>query len=138
MLEVIALVVLVVVAVTLPSRSLLSVLTHPVWMDHAVAKPLPAATLGLAIVSAIFTCSGAHWALYFGEELKDAPRRIGSLLARLCLSRLLRQTCNSPWTRRVDRGRGGIGTLDHSTRNRWLTVNHLITEREHDETFATS
>lgn len=79
-LEVIALVVLIVVALTHPSRSLLSVLTHPVWMDHAIAKPLPAATLGLAIVSAIFTCSGAHWALYFGEELKDAPRRIGSLV----------------------------------------------------------
>jgi len=55
-------------------------MAHPVWLDHSVATPLPIATLGLAVVSAIFTCSGAHWALYFGEELTDAPRRIGPLV----------------------------------------------------------
>ncbi len=83
MLELIALVLLTVVALAHPSRSLVGVLTHPVWIDHARAQPLPAAMLGLAVVSAIFTCSGAHWALYFGEELKDAPRRIGSLITRI-------------------------------------------------------
>ena len=80
MLELIALVLLTMVALAHPSRSLVSVLIHPVSLDHAVAKPLSAATLGLAVVSAISTCSGAHWALYFSEELKDAPRRIGSLI----------------------------------------------------------
>jgi amino acid transporter len=80
MLEVIALVLLTVVAVVHPSRSLVSVLIHPVSLDHGASKPLPVAILGLAVVSAISTCSGAHWALYFGEELKDAPRRIGSLV----------------------------------------------------------
>jgi amino acid transporter len=81
MLEVIALVLLTGVALVHPSRSLISVLTHPVSLDHTAVKPLSVATLGLAVVSAISTCSGAHWALYFGEELKDAPRRIGPLVA---------------------------------------------------------
>jgi amino acid transporter len=80
MLEVVALVLLVGVALVHPSRSLISTLTHPVVLGSLSARPLPIATLGLAIVSAVFTCSGAHWALYFGEELKDAPRRIGSLI----------------------------------------------------------
>jgi len=80
LLEVIALVCMTVVALGHPSRTLANALMHPVWLDHGVAKPLPLATLGLAVVSAIFTCSGAHWALYFGEEVKDAPRRIGPLI----------------------------------------------------------
>ncbi len=80
LMEVVALAILTAIAVAHPSRSLLSALAHPVWLDHAVATPLPVATLGLAVVSAIFTCSGAHWALYFGEELTDAPRRIGPLV----------------------------------------------------------
>ncbi|MBW8812926.1 MAG: APC family permease [Caulobacterales bacterium] len=80
LLEVVALALLTAIALSHPSRSLLGALAHPVWLDHAVARPLPVATLGLAVVSAIFTCSGAHWALYFGEELTDAPRRIGSLV----------------------------------------------------------
>lgn len=80
LMEIVALALLTWIALAHPSRSLLSALAHPVWMDHAIAKPLPAATLGLAVVSAIFTCSGAHWALYFGEEVTDAPRRIGPLV----------------------------------------------------------
>jgi len=80
LLEVVALVLLTAIALAHPSRSLWSTMAHPVWLDHGVATPLPVATLGLAVVSAIFTCSGAHWALYFGEELTDAPRRIGPLV----------------------------------------------------------
>ncbi|MGR4865232.1 APC family permease [Caulobacter sp. LARHSG274] len=80
LMEVGALALLTAIALAHPSRSLLSALAHPVWLNHAVAQPLPIATLGLAVVSAIFTCSGAHWALYFGEELTDAPRRIGALV----------------------------------------------------------
>src|SRR5579875_83572 len=32
------------------------------------------------VVTGVFTCGGASWALYFGEELKDAPRRIGRVI----------------------------------------------------------
>lgn len=80
LLEIAALVLLTGVALTHPSRSLVSALTHPMVLSGLTEKPLPVATLGLAIVSAVFTCSGAHWSLYFGEELKDAPRRIGPLI----------------------------------------------------------
>lgn len=80
LLEIGALVLLTAIALAHPSRSLVSALTHPIVLSGLVEKPLPLATLGLAVVSAVFTCSGAHWSLYFGEELKDAPRRIGSLI----------------------------------------------------------
>ncbi len=80
MLEVAALALLTGVALTHPSRSLISTLVHPATFHGLAVAPLPIATLGLAIISAVFTCSGAHWALYFGEELKDASRRIGPLI----------------------------------------------------------
>lgn len=81
MLEVVALLIVTVLATTHPARTLGAVLAHPVWLDHGRLTPVTAATLGLASVSSIFTCAGASWALYFGEELKDAPRRIGRVIA---------------------------------------------------------
>jgi len=80
LLELVALILLTAIALSHPARSLIDVLAHPVVFVGVAQTPLPPATLGLAVLSAIFTCSGAHWALYFGEELKDAPRRIGALI----------------------------------------------------------
>jgi len=80
-LEFAALIALTWVAVTHPARGLSAVLLHSQTLDHQSLRPLPAATLGLAVVTGVFTCSGGSWAMYFGEELKDAPRRIGGLIA---------------------------------------------------------
>ncbi len=78
--EGVALVTLVVLALAHPFRSLGVALSHPVVLDHQTLKPLTAAVLGLAVVSGVFTTGGASWAMYFGEELKDAPRRIGPVI----------------------------------------------------------
>jgi len=79
--EAIALVVVTVIALLHPARSLASVLTHPVVLDHGQLRPLSVAMLGLAVVSGVFTTGGASWAMYLGEELKDAERRIGAVIA---------------------------------------------------------
>jgi amino acid transporter len=78
--EAVALVVLVVIALQHPARSLGQALMHPITLDHGMLKPLTAAGLALAAVSSIAACAGAVWAMYFGEELRDAPRRIGPLI----------------------------------------------------------
>lgn len=80
MIEAASLVALTVVAMTHPARSLATVLAHPTVLDHGLLTVLAPATLGLAVVSGVFTCSGGSWAMYFGEELKDAPRRIGPVI----------------------------------------------------------
>jgi len=78
--EAAALIVLVVVALQHPARGLGQTLLHPLTLDHSLLKPLSLAGVGLAAVSSTFACGGASWAMYFGEELRDAPRRIGPLI----------------------------------------------------------
>lgn len=80
LIEAMALVVLTAVAMTHPARSLATVIAHPVVLDHGAMQPVAPAILGLALVSGVYTTGGASWAMYFGEELKDAPRRIGPLI----------------------------------------------------------
>jgi amino acid transporter len=75
-----ALLILSLVALLHPARSVATVLAHPVALDHASLQPVSAAMVGLATVTGVYTCGGASWALYFGEELKDAPRRIGGVI----------------------------------------------------------
>jgi amino acid transporter len=79
--EIAALIILTGVAIAHPARSLGTVLFHPVNLDHQGLSPLAPAALGLAVVTGVFTCGGASWALFFGEELKDAPQRIGGVVA---------------------------------------------------------
>ena len=79
--EALALAALTVVSLTHPARSLPSVLLHPILLDHGALRPATLATVGLATVSGIFATAGASWAMYFGEEMKDAQRRIGPLIA---------------------------------------------------------
>jgi amino acid transporter len=78
--EAVALVVLVVIALQHPARGLGQALMHPMILDHGLMAPLTVAGLALAAVSSTAACGGANWAMYFGEELRDAPRRIGPLI----------------------------------------------------------
>ncbi len=80
-LEAVAIIVLTAIALTHPARSLGQVLAHPMLLSHGALVPAAPSALALAGVSGIFACAGASWAMYFGEELKDAPRRIGRLIA---------------------------------------------------------
>jgi len=79
--EAAALLVVTAMALLHPARSIGSVIAHPVALDHGALAPLTLAGLGLATVSGVFTTGGANWAMYLGEELKDAERKIGAVIA---------------------------------------------------------
>ena len=79
--ETIALVILTIVAVGHPSRAIVSTLAHPVFLDHGAIRPTPVLTLVLAVVAGVWTCGGAQWAMYFAEEMHEARRKIGRVIA---------------------------------------------------------
>jgi amino acid transporter len=56
-------------------------LAHPVMLEQGVLKPVSFLTLGLATVSGVWSTGGANWAMFFGEELQDAERKIGRVIA---------------------------------------------------------
>jgi amino acid transporter len=79
--EMVALAVVTAVALLHPSRSLATVLAQPVYLDHGALAPVPLTTLGLSVVAGVYASAGANWALFFGEEMHDAQRRLGRVTA---------------------------------------------------------
>lgn len=79
--ETIALIILVGVAVSHPSRALPLTLTHPVFLDHGALHPTPILAIALAVVASVWTCGGAGWGMYFAEEMHEARRKIGRVIA---------------------------------------------------------
>ena len=79
--ETIALVILIAVAVGHPARPFLPTLAHPVFLDHGAMQPTPLLTVALAVVASVWTCGGASWAMYFAEEMHEARRKIGRVIA---------------------------------------------------------
>ena len=79
--ETIALIILVAVAVSHPARPIASVVAHPVFLDHGALHPTPILTLALAVVAGVWTCGGASWGMYFAEEMHEARRKIGRVIA---------------------------------------------------------
>jgi amino acid transporter len=79
--ELVALSVVTAVALWHPARSLAAVVMHPVYLDHGALAPVPWTVLGLAMVAGVYACAGANWALFFGEEMHDAPRLLGRVTA---------------------------------------------------------
>ena len=79
--EMLALLLLTGVAVMHPSRGLGQVLLHPVVLAGRQLKPTSLATLALATVAGAWSCAGASWAMYFAEEMKEARRKIGRVIA---------------------------------------------------------
>jgi amino acid transporter len=76
-----ALAVLTVVAALHPARGLGDLLAHPMMLDHGGLRATPPFTLALAAVSGMWACGGASWGMYFAEEMRDAQRRMGRLIA---------------------------------------------------------
>ncbi len=71
------------------ARPLAAFLTHPVMPSAGRLVPASAASIGLATSIAIFALNGYGAAVYFGEEMLDAPRRIArAILAALALTLL--------------------------------------------------
>jgi amino acid transporter len=76
-----ALGILVWVALSHPARPVGALLAHPMMLDHGTMRATPLALLALATVSGIWSCGGASWALYFAEEMHEARRKIGRVIA---------------------------------------------------------
>jgi amino acid transporter len=75
-LELLALVVLTVLGLSHPVRSMLPMLTHPVVLGTGGLIPAGLGALGLAGSASIFANYGFGNAIFLGEETHDAPRRI--------------------------------------------------------------
>jgi len=112
-------------------------LTHPMMPGDGGLIPATPAAIGLATTIAIFALNGYGAAVYFGEEMHDAPRRIATaILAALVLTLLLEGlpliaaltgavdlrallTSDDPFGLLV-RDRGGEGAA------RWITIAVVI------------
>jgi amino acid transporter len=79
--ETAALVTVCLAALTHPSRSVFTVLAHPVMLSKGALAPTPVFALALAGVAGLWATGGAAWALYFGEEMLEARRKIGRVIA---------------------------------------------------------
>lgn len=80
--EALALLVLVWVALAHGVRPLGPVLAHPVMPGPGGAlRATPPGLLALAVVSGASMVSGANWAIYFAENMGDAQLRIGRVVA---------------------------------------------------------
>ena len=63
-----------------PVRGLLPFLTAPVALRGGLLAPVSTGSIGLATTVGIFALNGYGMAVYFGEEMVDAPRRIGRVV----------------------------------------------------------
>ena len=79
--ELLALAALSVLGFEHPARPLSEVLLHPVMLDGAgLLSAAPVAAIGLAVAVAVFAYDGYGAAVYFSEELADAPKRIARVV----------------------------------------------------------
>lgn len=80
--ESLSLIVLTVLAGGHPVRGLGEVLLHPQMLgEHHRLLATPFWIMVLATLSGAFACSGSSLAIYFAEEIRGAPRRIGWVVA---------------------------------------------------------
>ena len=78
--EVAALVVLVVLGLAEPARSLLPMFAHPVALAGNILVPASHSAIGLATTVAILALNGYGMAVYFGEEMHDASAKIARVI----------------------------------------------------------
>jgi amino acid transporter len=75
--EILALLVLAALGLIHPERSLGELALHPVALEGGALHPVPLALVGLATSVAMFAYYGYSSAIYFTEEMHEAPRLIG-------------------------------------------------------------
>jgi len=75
--ELIALAVLAALGFGHAVRSPLEMLAHPVTLQAGALAPVGLTAIGMSVAVAIFAYDGYGAAVYFGEEMHAAPRRIG-------------------------------------------------------------
>ena len=76
--ELLAVAAVIVFGVGDAARPVVTLLTAPVTLDAGVLVPATAASIGVATSIAIFALNGYGAAVYFGEEMHQAPRRIAT------------------------------------------------------------
>ena len=76
LLELLALAVLAVLGFLDVKRSLWEIITHPVVVSQSALHPTPLAAIGVATSVSIFAYNGYGAAVYFAEEMHEAPRLI--------------------------------------------------------------
>lgn len=82
LLETLALTILSGVTAWQPARTVAAAIAHPVTLSpESTLIPAAASTLALGVVSAVYACGGASWATYFAEDMHEADRRIGRIIA---------------------------------------------------------
>jgi amino acid transporter len=78
--EMIALAVLIGLGLAEPNRAIAPMLLHPQMLAGAALAATPHASIGLATTVAIFALNGYGMAVYFGEEMHDAHKKIGRVI----------------------------------------------------------
>jgi amino acid transporter len=87
--ELVAVAVVMVLGFADHARPALQFLTHPMVATGQGFAPASAASVGVATTIAIFALNGYGMAVYFGEEMHEAPKRIArTILAALALALL--------------------------------------------------
>jgi amino acid transporter len=79
-LELLAVLVVVALGLWEPARPLLPLLAQPVAAGAGGLVPAGPVEIGLATTVAIFALNGYGLAVYFGEDMHDAPRRIARVI----------------------------------------------------------
>jgi len=74
--EVVALIVLAVLGFTHMHRGIMELIVHPVVLSAGAIKAAPVGMIGLATAVGVFSYNGFGAAVYFSEEMHDAPRRV--------------------------------------------------------------
>jgi len=78
--EILALLVVMALGFIHPVNPVGAMLTHPTMAVHGALVPTSLPAIGLATTVAIFALNGYGMAVYFGEEMHDAPRRIAGVI----------------------------------------------------------
>jgi amino acid transporter len=87
MMEMLALVLLAALGFAHAHRPLADMLAHPVVLSGGNFAPAPVAMMGLATAVAIFSYNGFGAAVYFSEEMHEAPRQVArTILLALALT----------------------------------------------------
>jgi amino acid transporter len=83
--EMVALVIMAVVAGATPVRSIAEVVQNPEAMTAGVLGPASIGTLALASISGAFATVGGNQAINFGEEMRHPHRDMGWVILSACL-----------------------------------------------------
>lgn len=78
--ELVTLAVLAGLGLAQPVQALGDLILHPLMPGPAGLVPATPAAIGTATTIAVFALNGYGMAVYFGEDMRDAPRRIGGVV----------------------------------------------------------